>query len=526
MSVPVQAQPMRTRASATSLWLGIAGLMVLVGAFQLAQSGGGLALLGGVGALVGAAVVIRRPALGIMVYLTTFLFTYPAYLRGVGNFTINNILGLLLLPLMLYGMLREGSWWPFRFRPLIILGAVTISMIASGMFYTPANEYGEVLEQAKIARSQRVQGPALIATRDSGAKLLTRFAFLIFFVFFIRTPRDLKIVVLMIVACLLMTYFSVSTAEGLRGWGTGRLRVMGEAGAGVYAGRNPNKLAYFALFGLTLLWYARRSIKNPLVYPFWAVATLITFVMIPLTGSRSGLLNLLFFIAIVLLEGRFNYRKVIGLTLVTFFIAVQFGYDISVVELFLPEDVASRLTRVGVRTDILEDQGLAAAGSAEGRFRTIQSALRVFYLHPAFGVGVGNFNTERAATDPFGTVGPPHNSYLWALSEGGLVVFILYFMFFWWVFRKLRGIEWEYQARFGPVDLGWMTSALRTVIIGFMLFSFFADMWHHELFYIIVGMCLSLIRLHETYAATGQVPQPFVIGRQLQPARLPSVATA
>ena len=143
-----------------------------------------------------------------------------------------------------------------------------------------------------------------------------------------------------------------------------------------------------------------------------------------------------------------------------------------------------------------------------------------------FGVGVGNFNTERAATDPFGTVGPPHNSYLWALSEGGLVVFILYFMFFWWVFRKLRGIEWEYQARFGPVDLGWMASGLRTVIIGFMLFSFFADMWHHELFYIIVGMCLSLIRLHETYAATGQVPQPFVIGRQLEPPRLPAAATA
>jgi O-antigen ligase len=289
----------------------------------------------------------------------------------------------------------------------------------------------------------------------------------------------------------LLTYFSVSTAEGPFGWGTGRLRVMGETGAAVYAGRNPNKLAYFALFGLTLLWYARRAIKNPLLYPFWGVATAITFIMIPLTGSRSGLLNLLFFLAIVMLEGRFSYRKVVGLTLVTFFIAVQFGYDVSVVELFFPEDVAQRLTRVGVRADILEDQGLAAAGSAEGRFRTIQAAFRVWQFHPLFGAGIGNFNTERAATDPFGTVGPPHNSYLWSLAEGGLVAFVLYLTFFWWIFRRLRGIEWEYQARFGPVDLGWMTSALRTVIIGFMLFSFFADMWHHELFYIIVGMCVS-----------------------------------
>jgi O-antigen ligase len=179
-----------------------------------------------------------------------------------------------------------------------------------------------------------------------------------------------------------------------------------------------------------------------------------------------------------------------------------------------------------VRGEILEEEGLEAAGSAEGRVRTAQAAVRVWRLHPILGVGVGNFNTERAATDPFGTVGPPHDSYLWALAEGGLVALLIYLSFFWWVYRRLRGIEWEYQARFGPIDLGWMTSALRTVIIGFMFFSFFADMWHHELFYIIVGMCLSLIRLHDLYAETGQAPQPFIIGQQLQPLRLPATTAA
>jgi O-antigen ligase len=248
--------------------------------------------------------------------------------------------------------------------------------------------------------------------------------------------------------------------------------------------------------------------------------------MIPLTGSRSGLLNLLFFVGIVMLEGRFNYRKVVGLALVTFFMAIQFGYDISVLDLILPEEIASRLTHVGLRGEILEEEGLEAAGSTEGRVRTMQAALRVWSLHPVFGVGIGNFNTERAVTDPFGTVGPPHDSYLWALSEGGLFALILYLGFFWWVFKKIRGIEWEYQARFGPVDLGWMVSAMRTVIIGFLFFSFFADMWHHELFYIIAGMSLALIRLHELYAETGQAPQPFVIGRQLQPVRLPPAPAA
>jgi len=128
------------------------------------------------------------------------------------------------------------------------------------------------------------------------------------------------------------------------------------------------------------------------------------------------------------------------------------------------EEIASRLTHVGLRGEILEEEGLEAAGSTEGRVRTMQAALRVWSLHPVFGVGIGNFNTERAVTDPFGTVGPPHDSYLWALSEGGLFALILYLGFFWWVFKKIRGIEWEYQARFGPVDLGWMVSAMRCAV--------------------------------------------------------------
>ena len=524
MAVPIETRPAPAAGMLSRIAVGVGAIVVFVAAYGLAQSGGGLALLGGLLGLIIGVFVVRRPAIAILIYLTTFLFTYPAFLRGSGNFTINNILGLTLVPLMLYGLLREGSAWVLRWKPIAILGAIVLAMIVSGIFYTPSSEDGLAMEQAKVERSQRGQGPALIATRDDAAKFLTRFAFLVFFVFFIRTPRDLKWIVAMIIACLLLTYFSVSTEEGPFGWGTGRLRVLGETGAAVYAGRNPNKLAYFALFGLNLIWYARRAIKNPMWYPLWFIPTAITFIMIPLTGSRSGIVNLLFFIGIVLLEGRFNYRKVVGLALITFFMAVQFGYDVSVVDLVFPEAVAQRLTRFEVRTDIIEDSGLEAAGSAEGRFRTAQAAARVWGLHPVFGVGIGNFNTERAATDPFGTIGPPHDSYLWALAEGGIVAFGLYLWLFWWTFKKIRGIEWEYQARFGQVDIGWLVAAMRTVLINFMFFSFFADMWHHVLFYIIMGMALSIIRMHELYAATGQVPRPFLIGKQLDAPALPAPA--
>jgi O-antigen ligase len=463
------------------LLLALACVLIVFASFRLATTGGGMQAIGAVFAVVGGFMVVRRPVFGIMIFLTTFLFTYPTWLRGVGNFTINNMLGLTLLPLMMYGMLRDGRAWILRWRPIVLLAGVVASMVVSSWFYAPSADVNITPAAQRIQTSRRAQGPALISTRDAEAKFLTRFVFLTFFVFFVRTPRDAKLVAATIIACLLMTYFSVSTGEGEFGWGTGRLRVLGEGGMGVYAGRNPNKLAYFATLCLALLWYARRAVKNPLMYPFWFVATALTFIMIPMTGSRSGMLNLLIFVAVLLLEGRFNYRKVVGLTLITIIVTIQLGFDVSVVDLLFPEDVATRLTRFDVRQEALES-GMEAQGSAEGRIRTAQAAMRIFALHPIAGVGIGNFNLERAVTDPFGTIGPPHNSYLWALAEGGIIGFTLYMAMFIWIFRQIREIEWEYEARFGPVGLGWMVAAMRTAMINFLFFSFFGDMWHHVLF--------------------------------------------
>lgn len=487
-------------------------LGLLVASYITAWTGSGGLLVGAMIAVLGTILVVRRPVIGVFILMTTFLFTYPAFLRGVGNLTINNVLGLLLVPLMLYEMLRDRSWWVARFKPFILSAVIAGSMIVSGSYYTGQSEYVQETAQAKVEASARAQGPALFATRDAAAKFLTRFVFLVLFVFFIRTNRDLESVVGIIIFALLFTYFSVGTGEGIAGWGTGRLRTLGDAGGALYAGRNPNKLAYFALFGLTLLWYARRAIKRPIWYPLWGAVTAITFIMIPLTGSRSGILNLLVFTLIVMLEGRFTYRKIIGFAMVSFLVVVQFAYQTSVLDVFLPAATAERLQNIGVRSEVIEEEGFEAQGSAGGRFRTAQSTARVWFEYPLFGVGIGNFETERAAVDPFGVVGPPHNSYLWALAEGGLFVFVLYIWLFVWTFRRIHGIQWEYEARYGPMRLGWLVQAMRTVLLGFLFYSFFADMWYHDFFYIIMGMCLALIRLHDHYAETGQVPKRFMIG--------------
>jgi len=158
--------------------------------------------------------------------------------------------------------------------------------------------------------------------------------------------------------------------------------------------------------------------------------------------------------------------------------------------------------------------GIDNQGSAEGRIQTAQSAFRIFTYHPLVGVGIGNFNFERAILDPFGTIGPPHNSYLWALAEGGILTFSCFVAFFVYLWRSIRDIEWEYEARFGDLRLGWLVSAMRTMLIGFLFYSIFADMWHHVMFYIVMGLMISTIRVHQVYAETGQVPKAFTLGKK------------
>ena len=177
----------------------------------------------------------------------------------------------------------------------------------------------------------------------------------------------------------------------------------------------------------------------------------------------------------------------------------------SVLDALLPEVVAERLQKVELRTEVL-GTGQVAAGSLGRRFYNIQIATTMAVRHPIVGVGLGNFTAERALVDPTGLTAPPHNSYLSAWVEGGIVCLVLYLAIFFGIFRSLRGLERDYAARFGPVGLGWLVNAMRTAIIGFMVFSFFADMWIHILFYILVGMCLSIIHMHEVYAETGRLP--------------------
>ncbi len=505
------APPRATRA--TVPWGPLLVVFAGIIASWSSLSGTGAVVVAVVIAIAAAIAVVRNPFVGVVVYLCTFLLTYPAPLRAfvLGNITINNVLGVLLLPIMLYGTLRDGLGWFLKQRPLVLLLPIAGILLTAGVLYNTELELGgqASLElragvERVVGGARRTEGPQLISTRDVRVRFLTRYVFLLFFVFFVRTPRQMRIVVAVLIGVLLLTTANLTTEAGAAGWGRGRLKVAGgRAGAALYTGTNPNKLAFYSLFILVLLWYWRTRVRSLLAMPVWAGMAGTALVIVPMTGSRSGFLGLLVFLSVTLLEGRFSYRKVLGLVLISCLAVAQLGYNVNVLDLLLPEEGAARISRLLPGQGVVEGQ--TTIGSFQRRASNVTAALQVIKLHPVLGVGVGNFVPVREAIDPTGLIGPPHNSYLLAAAEGGLVTLLLYLLMFIWILRRLHNLLQDYEGRFGPVDMKWLVNAMRTSMILFLMFSLFADVWSHIFFYLIVGLSMAVIQLHATYAETGQV---------------------
>ncbi len=484
----------------------VAAVVVAAVAALAFRTGGGMVVLGAGSALLAGSLVLRRPVVGICIYVVTLLFTYPNFLSAGGNITINNVLGLVFMGMLAIGIIRERPGWLLGEPVMVALAIAALIFIVSAFAYMPPTEGSAGVVVEKALRVRAADYSVLIDMRDPRMKLLTRYLFLVFLFFFVRSPREITAVMATVVACLVMTYFSISAEAGPFGWGTGRVRVLGDIGTALYTGRNPNKLAYFALFCLALTWYYRSEVKHWFGRGLWLVAVSIPIIIIPLTASRSGVLNLLLFLAIVSMEGRFGFRRVVAMTVASLALLLQFGFQVNLVGVVLPEGVASRLTQFRANPEALAE-GQIARGSFEKRGQNLISTLAMIPRHPVFGVGLGNFSTERAAVDQYGETAPPHNSYLWATVEGGLVVLILYLYVFASLFKRLRVLRREYaEGAYAPVGMKWAVDAMHTSLIGFVVFCLFADMWVNIVFYIIVGLCLSLIRLHEYYRETGTVP--------------------
>ncbi|MCC6767263.1 MAG: O-antigen ligase family protein [Deltaproteobacteria bacterium] len=441
--------------------LGLVGLAVLgallVVATRAGQEATAVALIVASMLLV---VVVARPEIGILLLLTNYLFaSYPTPIRGGGLLTINNVLGIILSVILLAELSQRPDFWIARVRQVqlyVLLGVVFLFGTFASYWTFPDLRitWGKV----------RTLDQTAPLTRD----FVTRFAFIILAAKFLTTKRHIKMAITVILLCLVMV-----VPSALAGWATGAT-ADGRAAAAFSMGTNSNRLAFLCLMQAAFWWYLGQTQKSPAVrlVIYGVIGSLVLTVL--LTASRSGFLGLGVLLYLLTRERGAMRGGRIKVILLAF---LMVGMMLTIV----PQE---NLDRIANLNPFAQGRGgNLGTHSTERRVETVGLGWDIFLEYPIFGIGLGNFRevARQVYNDPF--YRPPHNSYIWALSEGGIFCFALFLLLYW---VTLRDIRWIQRSPATPSDLRWIAAALEPSLVLLLFYSFFADMWLNPITYILV----------------------------------------
>ncbi len=421
--------------------------------------------------------VLTNPHIGISLFLTTFLINYPGVARGVGFLTINNVLGGLFLGLLAWDYYRNRDAWYLRERLVWMLLAIGGMLVLS----TVSAEYGfpDAYIQRLIERPVGVSA-AFDFTRRWLFQHFSRVAFVVFMLQFVRTPGQLRAVFLTLLACIL-----AAVPPALIQWvqaGAGEFRIDVEI---VNWADNENRFAFGCVLGISLLFYLLTTVRSAAVRGFALVAGLLLLPLVLLAASRSGFLGICL-LAILIVGGAFGTTPGRGSApaRIAALLALT-GVGFLTFTLLLDPRAQERVLNLNP----FAAERLEGTASTEFRAAAVEHSLALIRQHPILGVGLGNFRWVNRYYHGF--FKPPHNSYLWAAAEGGVVLLSAYLLLFrqlWRRFGRLRSAYTDHP------QLAFFPHWLRVYMVLLLFFSFFADVWLEEHIFLLVGSAILLDR--------------------------------
>ena len=474
-----------------SLLMPIAGL-VLVAAVTLTL--GPQRLTSALIAVAGIVLVTLRPAWGLATLLTMLLVQYgerrfertgggalAALLPGgEGLLTINNVLGLYLALLLVYHVYRESDWSFLRSRQVQLVGLITLLFLISGML-NPI----DVQEQLTLGLRVTKQDPMRM--------LVTRGLFLLLFVAFVRSPKEFRVLIGVFLALTIATAYSGSTTAITQSGDVPQAAEYRAGGLGVLieTAGNPNRLAFICALALIFIWeHGNQQQRRGWVWVNNALALFLVLTIF-LTASRGGVIGLAVTALLLFLRRRGVGRRAVYGIIMALVAAALFSEVV-------PEASRERLSTIPGISQDTEGEG---AGSLQRREYTYRIAYRIWRTAPILGVGYTNWEFMRFTLDPLRSAAVPHNSFLLALCEGGVLTLGVYLALFILTIRQLGALERnpEIAARARADGMYWLISATRISLVTFLVYSLFSDLWELIFFYFLFGLAGALLR---TYAET------------------------
>lgn len=282
----------------------------------------------------------------------------------------------------------------------------------------------------------------------------------------VRTERRLRLLLL-----LALAVSCVLSAAAISDYRAGNLVMRSQRIAGTIKGlfENPNDLALHLVTMIPIaaaLMFGARSLTKKLAY---AACALLMAGGIVATFSRAGFIGLVAASLMLIWKiGRRNRLAIcaIALVVVPLFVALA------------PSSYGGRLS------DTSDD-------SAITRRDDLQKSLFVTLRHPLFGIGMDNYvlhsNTEHAT----------HNAYTQVSAEMGVAALVVYVLFVFSPFRRLRRIDRAALAAPQRSRFFYLAVGLQASLVGYAVTSFFASVAYVWYVYYLVGYAVCLQRIYE-----------------------------
>jgi O-antigen ligase len=409
----------------------------------------------------------KQPQYGILVFLSTFLFTYPDFLQGFGLLTVNNVLGAVFCLLLAIHLARERDLWALHDPRIRLLLAISVVLLLSTW----------------LARNPPQGLRYLDRTATELWDFFTQFAFVVFMIHFIRTREHLNLVFGLFVLTIIATGLSAILVAGTDYRAT--------AAFGIKAASNSNRLGFYSLAGIVILWYLRQEIASRLFRSSLLGLIGMLLLVVFLTGSRSALINTVVFAVIVAIEAGAQPRRLISTIL-------ALGVLGLLVVKMVPQENLERSTAFTNTAGERSEPGK----SATSRLRVAQTALEIYSdSNLILGVGPGNFRWIRQLDYDLERLSL-HNGYLWALLSGGVAGLVLYLRLYWVCWRDLRALERTPSDRSrAPM---WMVKSTRTILLLFLIFSLFAEAWLEILPFLIIALTVILVHMSPASPSTSR----------------------
>lgn len=267
-------------------------------------------------------------------------------------------------------------------------------------------------------------------------------------------------------------------------YSAGRFALEGGRIGGIVGGMfgNPNDMALYLVTTTPIAVALMFSTRNALMKIVYAGCVLLTMAGNVVTFSRGGFLGLMGVAAVLAWKiGRRN-----RLVMMSLILAATLGFMI-----LAPGEYTNRIGSI-----VGHGGDLAGAASAESRQALLIRSILITLRHPLLGVGMGNFHIVSIHELV------SHNAYTQVSAEMGLFAFVVYVLFIVSPFKRLRQIERESYPTRRQARIYYLAVGLQASLVGYMISSFFASVAYQWYIYYLVGYAIVLRRLYAVQRST------------------------